>query len=84
MKTVLIQNGSYPKGLELIRNLLAENNHTDNFIKNRVICVDKPEKVYDLQGFLSYEEFTFLPLTEDAHPDVRQNIDEIIIVPENV
>lgn len=83
MKTTLIHNGATPQGLEIIRNLLAENDIATNSIKNRVICVDLPDRVYLLlQDFLSQDEFTFYPLDPSCPIDINESIDKVIILTE--
>lgn len=82
MKTTLIHNGATPQGIEIIRNLLAENDIATNSIKNRVICVDLPDKVYLLQDFLSQDEFTFCPMDPSCPVDINESIDKVIILTE--
>ena len=80
MKTTRIHNGATPKGIEVIKKLLAENNLATNEIKNRVICIDTPESVYKLQDFLSQDEFTFYPLDPSTPIDINETIDKVIFV----
>lgn len=82
-KTILRHNGSCPKGKEIIKKLLSENNLTTNDIKNKVICVDAPEAIYQMEEFLSFDEFIFLPNSPDAPVDISQAIDRVIIVKGN-
>ena len=60
MKTILIHNGASKVGIEKIRELLSENNYTTNDIRNRILCVDTPDKLYEVKEFLGIDEFSFL------------------------
>ena len=80
MKTTLIHNGASPKGIELIRELLSENDFKTNNIKNRVICIDTPDKLHDLEEFLGQDEFTFYALDKQTPIDINETIDKVIII----
>ena len=79
MKTILVQNGASSVGVEKIRELLSENNYTTNDIKNRILCVDTPDKIYNIQEFLSFDEFTFFALDAENCLDINEHIDQVII-----
>lgn len=79
MKTILIHNGSSKVGMEKIRELLSENNYTTNDIKNRILCVDSPDKIYSVQEFLGFDEFTFLALSSENVLDINEHVDQVII-----
>ena len=79
MKTILVHNGASKVGIEKIRELLSENNYTTNDIKNRVLCVDSPDKIYSVQEFLGHDEFTFLSLSPENVLDVNEHINQVII-----
>ncbi len=78
-KTTLIHNGTTQQGIDLIKKLLCENNLTTNDIKNRILCVDKPENVYKIQEFLGFDEFIFYPLGKNVNLDIKANIDSVFI-----
>lgn len=79
MKTVLIVNGSCRKGQETIEKLLSENDLVNNTINNEVICIDKPENVYALEKFLSFDEFTFIPAQPGTPIDLNKKIDLCLV-----
>ncbi len=79
-KTIFIHGGANAKGKKIIRELLNENDYTNNIIKNEVICADTPESVYKMKEFLGVDEFTFLALTPDAPIDINKNISQFIII----
>ena len=79
MKTVLIHNGASKVGIEKIRKLLSENNHTTNDIKNRILCVDTPDKINNVQEFFGFDEFIFLALDPTNPLDINEHIDQVII-----
>ena len=79
MNTVLIHNGASKVGIKKIRELLSENNYTTNDIKNRILCVDAPDKMYNIQEFLGFDEFTFLALSPENTLDINEHIDQVII-----
>ena len=79
MKTILIHNGASKVGIEKIRELLSENNYTTNDIKNRILCVDTPDKLYEVKEFLGIDEFTFLALDAANPLDINEHIDQVII-----
>lgn len=79
MKTILIHNGSSKVGMEKIRELLSENNYTTNEIKNRILCVDAPDKLYGIKEFLGVDEFTFLAQDASNPLDINEHIDQVII-----
>ena len=80
MKTILIHNGATPKGIEVIKKLLAGNNLATSKIKNRVICIDTPESVCKLQDFSSQEELTFYALDPPTSIAINETIDKVIVV----
>ena len=79
MRTILIHNGTSTVGIKKIRELLSENNYTTNDIKNRILCIDTPEKLYNVQEFLRFDEFTFLALSPENPLDINEHIDQVII-----
>lgn len=79
MKTILIHNGASKVGVEKTRELISENNHITNEIKNRILCVDTPDKLYEVKEFLGVDEFTFLALDAGNPLDVNEHIDQVII-----
>lgn len=83
MKTILIHNGASKGGIKKIRELLSENNYTTNNIKNCILCVDTPDKLYNVQEFLGFDEFTFLALLPDNYIDINKHIDQVIITNNN-
>lgn len=80
MKTTLIHNGASPRGIELIRELLSENDLQSNNIKNRVICIDTPDKLYELEEFMGQDEFTFYAVDPASPIDINETIDKVIII----
>ena len=83
MRTILIHNGTSTVGIKKIRELLSENNYTTNDIKNRILCVDTPDKLYDVKEFLGIDEFTFLALDSTNPLDINEHIDQVIIARDN-
>lgn len=79
MKTILIHNGASKFGIEKIKELLSENNYLTNEIKNRILCVDAPDKVYNIQEFLGIDEFSFLAQDASNPLDINEHIDQVII-----
>jgi hypothetical protein len=79
MKTILIHNGASKVGIEKIRELLSENNYTTNELKNRILCIDTPDKVYSVQEFLGIDEFSFLAQDAENPLDINEHIDQVII-----
>ena len=79
MRTILIHNGASKVGIEKIKELLSENNYTKNDIKNCILCVDTPDKIYNIQEFLSFDEFTFFALDAENGLDINEHIDQVII-----
>ena len=79
--TIFIHGGASDKGIKVIRELLQENDYTNNTIKNVVLCADTPENIYKVQEFLGFDEFTYLPMTPEAPLDINQNITKVIIIP---
>lgn len=78
MKTTRIHQATTPKSIELIRKLLAENNPTTNEIKNKVICVGKPTKIYQLQEFLSSDAFTFYTTDLASFADIKEDTEPVL------
>ena len=79
MKTILIHNVASKVGIEKIRELLSENNYTTNELKNRILCIDTPDKVYSVQEFLGIDEFSFLAQDAENPLDINEHIDQVII-----
>ncbi|MBR2922354.1 MAG: hypothetical protein IKC10_03430 [Alphaproteobacteria bacterium] len=79
MKTILIHNGASKVGIEKIRELLSENNYTTNELKNRILCIDTPDKVCSVQEFLGIDEFSFLAQDAENPLDINEHIDQVII-----
>ena len=79
MKTILIHNGASKVGIKKIKELLSENDCTTNDIKNRILCVDTPDRLHKIQDFIKFDEFVFLASDSSNPLDINEQVDQIII-----
>ena len=71
---VLIYNGASDKGRKFIKILLDEG--------KTVICLDEPSKIYEMQDFLAYENFTYYSIVPNSPLSLGINVDEVIFFEE--
>jgi len=81
-RTTLIYKGATPEGIKLIKKLLNENDFKNNSIRNRVVCLDTPDKIYKLQEFLSQEEFVFYAIDPKFPTNINEDINTVVIMNE--
>lgn len=79
-QVILTHNSTTSHSLASIRTLLSEHDLAKNIIKQRVLCVDKPQNRYKLQEFLGFDKFTFLADSQNGPWNLNMRIDQILSI----